>query len=66
MDGDRYGRRVSWGHLVAALLCLVPVALGVAIVASGPSGAGLGWGLLGFFGAGAVVLGRQALSPDRR
>jgi hypothetical protein len=47
---------------VAAVLCLVPMLAGVALVRSGPDGASLGWALVGFFGAGAVVLGRQAFS----
>ena len=48
--------------LVAALLCLVPVlAGGYLVVGSDSGGEALGFALLGFFGAGAVVLGRKAL-----
>ena len=61
MDGVNK-RRVGWGHAVMAVLCLVPVVAGVLLVWSGPEGASLGWALVGFFGAGAVVLGRQAFS----
>jgi hypothetical protein len=59
-------RRISWGHAVLAVLCLVPVAGGVALLLSGPEGASLGWALVGFFGAGAVVLGRQAFTAHQR
>ena len=56
-------RRISWSLLVLALLCLVPVAGGVALLLSdGEGGEALGWALVGFFGAGVVVLGRKALS----
>ena len=61
MDGVNK-RRVGWGHAVMAVLCLVPVVAGVLLVRSGPDGASLGWALVGFFGAGAIVLGRQAFS----
>ncbi|GAA1795546.1 hypothetical protein GCM10009795_046300 [Nocardioides hankookensis] len=54
-------RRVSWSLLVVALLCLVPVGLGIALLTY-DGGAALGWGLIGFFGAGTVVLGRKALT----
>lgn len=53
-------RRVSWGLLAAAFLCLLPVLGGIALVQDG-SGA-LGWGLIGFFAAGVVVLGRKGLT----
>lgn len=49
---------MSWGLLVAALLCLAIAGLGVALVAAG-SGP-IGWAMVGFFGAGVVVLGRKA------
>jgi hypothetical protein len=55
-------RRISRGHALLAVLCLVPVLAGVALLLSGPDGASLGWALVGFFGAGAVVLGRQAFT----
>ena len=56
-------RRISWPLLVLATLCLVPVAGGVALLlAEGEGGDALGWALIGFFGAGVVVLGRKALS----
>ena len=55
-------RRISWPLLGAALLCLVPVvAGGYLVVDSDSGGEALGFGLLGFFGAGTVVLGRKAL-----
>ncbi|KQW48996.1 hypothetical protein ASC77_09800 [Nocardioides sp. Root1257] len=54
-------RRVSWSLLVVAALCLVPVGLGIALLTY-DGGAALGWGLIGFFGAGTVVLGRKALT----
>ncbi len=44
----------------AALLCLLPAFVGLLYVTGGEGGAALGWALLGFFGAGAVVLGRKA------
>ena len=49
---------MNWSLLVLALACLVPVAVGVALVTAG--GGALGWALIGFFGAGVVVLGRKA------
>lgn len=52
-------RQVSWGLLVAALLCLLPVLAGVWLIGQ-DGGAALGWALVGFFGAGVVVLGRKA------
>ena len=52
-------RQFSWGLLVVALLCLLPVLLGVWLVMQ-EGGAALGWALIGFFGAGLVVLGRKA------
>ncbi len=55
-------RRIGWGHLLVAALCLLPVAVGVALVRSGPDGQSLGWALVGFFGAGVVVLTRTAFS----
>lgn len=54
-------RQVSWGLLVAALLCLLPVLGGIALVRS-DGGAPLGWALIGFFGAGVFVLGRKGLT----
>jgi hypothetical protein len=54
-------RRISWGLLVVALLCLVPVAGGVVLLTY-DGGAALGLALIGFFGAGVVVLGRKALT----
>jgi len=45
----------------------VPVAGGVALVlAEGEGGEPLGWALIGFFGAGTVVLGRRAVSASHR
>ena len=46
-----------------ALSCLAPVAGGVALLAAaGTGGEALGFALVGFFGAGVVVLTRSALS----
>lgn len=53
-------RRVNWGLLVAAFLCLLPVLGGIALLQAG--GGALGWALIGFFGAGVVVLGRRGLT----
>jgi hypothetical protein len=53
-------REIKWPMLVAAALCLLAALGGGALVLSG-SGSALGFGLLGFFGAGAFVLGRKAL-----
>ena len=53
--------RVNWPLLVVALLCLVPVVGGVLLLFQ-DGGAALGWGLIGFFGAGVVVLTRKALT----
>lgn len=56
-------RRISWSLLTLALLCLLPVAGGVALALSESEGSqALGWGLVGFFGSGVVVLTRKALS----
>lgn len=56
-------RHLSWPVLAVALLCLLPVAAGVVLVLSGREGSeALGYGLIGFFGAGAFVLARKALS----
>lgn len=49
---------MNWSLFVAALACLVAVLAGVAIVTNG--GGPLGWALIGFFGAGVVVLGKKA------
>lgn len=54
---------MNWPLLVVALLCLVPVAGGVLLLFS-DGGAALGWGLIGFFGAGVVVLARKALTDS--
>jgi hypothetical protein len=56
-------RRVNWAMLLVALACLVPVAGGVTLLFY-EGGAALGWGLIGFFGAGAVVLGRKAFTES--
>jgi hypothetical protein len=52
---------VSWGLFFVALLCLVPVVGGIVLLTY-DGGAALGWGLIGFFGAGVVVLGRKAIT----
>ena len=54
-------RQVNWTLLAVAVACLVPVAGGVTLLFY-EGGAALGWGLIGFFGAGTVVLGRKALT----
>ena len=53
---------VNWSMLLVAALLLLPVLGGVALVLD--DAAPLGWALIGFFGAGAVVLGRRALTRD--
>ncbi|WP_243056551.1 hypothetical protein [Nocardioides sp. SR21] len=50
---------MSWSLLLAALACLAIVVAGVALVAAG-SGP-IGWAMIGFFGAGVVVLGKKAI-----
>lgn len=55
--------RVNWSMLLVAFALLVPVLGGVALVLGGGS-APLGWALIGFFGAGAVVLGKKAVTGD--
>jgi lipopolysaccharide export LptBFGC system permease protein LptF len=56
-------RHLSWPLLVLAMLCLVPVVGGVALLVSGDAGGeALGWALVGFFGSGVFVLGRKAFS----
>lgn len=57
-------RHVSWPRLIAAALCLVPAAGGVALLFH-DSGAALGLGLVGFFGAGVVVFARQAFTEPQ-
>jgi hypothetical protein len=54
-------RQISWSLLVGALLCLVPVVGGVVLLGY-DGGSALGWALIGFFGAGVVVLGRKAFT----
>ena len=54
-------RRVDWPQLAFAVLLLVPVAGGVTLLFY-DGGAALGWALIGFFGAGSVVIGRKALT----
>ena len=49
--------------LIAALVCVAPVVGGVVLLGY-DGGAALGWALIGFFGAGVVVLGRKALQSD--
>ncbi|MFT4084161.1 MAG: hypothetical protein QM638_16410 [Nocardioides sp.] len=59
-------RRVSWPHLVGALVCAsIAVFGGLTIVGGKEKGEAFGFALLGFFGAGAVVLGKQAFRPQR-
>ena len=52
--------RVNTSMLVVAIALLLPALGGLALALNG--GGPLGWALVGFFGAGAVVLGRKALS----
>lgn len=52
--------RVNWSMLMVACALLVPALGGVALVLNGS--APLGWALVGFFGAGAVVLGKKAIT----
>jgi len=54
-------RRISWSLLVVALLLLVPVAGGIVLLTY-DGGSALGLALIGFFGAGVLVLGRKALT----
>lgn len=56
-------RRPHWPMLLVAAACLIPVLAGVALLLDS-SADPLAWGLIGFFGAGAVVLGRKAISGD--
>ena len=57
--------RVNWSLLLVALAWLVPVLAGVALLLSDRDGAeALAFALIGFFGAGTVVLGRRALARD--
>ncbi|GAA1139168.1 hypothetical protein [Nocardioides aquiterrae] len=52
--------RVNTSMLAVAIMLLLPALGGLALALNG--GGPLGWALLGFFGAGAVVLGRKALT----
>jgi hypothetical protein len=55
--------RVNWSMLLIAIACLVPVLAGVALLLSDRDGGdALAFALIGFFGAGTVVLGRKALT----
>jgi hypothetical protein len=56
-------REIKVPMLVAAALCLLAALGGVALLFA-ESGQALGFALLGFFGAGAFVLGRKALGFD--
>ena len=58
---DMSSRRVTWSLLLLALLCLVPVAAGIALLLTGTESNDVaGWALVGFFGSGVVVLGHKA------
>jgi len=46
--------------LLVAVVLLLPALGGVALALNGS--APLGWALIGFFGAGAVVLGKKAIT----
>lgn len=55
-------RDVRWGMVFLALLCLLPAGWGALWALSGEEGAqAFGLALLGFFGAGTVVLLKQAI-----
>jgi len=56
-------REVNGPMLVAAITCLL-AALGGGVLLFVDGGQALGFALLGFFGAGAYVLGRKALGLD--
>ncbi|HEX2896133.1 MAG TPA: hypothetical protein VHO29_19160 [Marmoricola sp.] len=56
-------RKIKVPMLVTAALCLL-AALGGGALIFADSGHALGFALLGFFGAGAFVLGRKALGFD--
>jgi len=56
-------REIKVPMLVVAVLCLL-VALGGGALVFVDGGQTLGFALLGFFGAGAFVLGRKALGFD--
>jgi hypothetical protein len=52
--------KVNWSMLLVAALLLLPVLGGIALVLN--DAAPIGWALIGFFGAGVVVLGRRAFT----
>ena len=52
--------RVNTSMLSVAIILLLPALGGLALALNG--GGPLGWAMLGFFGAGAVVLGRKAFT----
>ncbi|MGO4258249.1 hypothetical protein [Marmoricola sp. RAF53] len=56
-------REIKVPMLVVAALCGL-VALGGGVLVFTDGGQALGFALLGFFGAGAFVLGRKALGFD--
>jgi len=56
-------REIKVPMLIVAALCLL-VALGGVTLLFEDGGEALGFALLGFFGAGAFVLGRKALGFD--
>ena len=56
-------REIKVPMLVVAVLCLLAALAGGALLFT-DGGQALGFALLGFFGAGAFVLGRQALGFD--
>jgi 1,4-dihydroxy-2-naphthoate octaprenyltransferase len=56
-------RKINQPMLVVATLCLLMALTGLWL-AFHDGGAALGLALLGFFGAGAYVLGRKALGFD--
>lgn len=52
--------RVNTSMLAVAVILLLPALGGLALALNGAGP--LGWAMLGFFGAGAVVLGRKAFT----
>jgi hypothetical protein len=57
-------RGISWPLLVLALMCAIPAVVGGLWVLGGDEDyQALGFAVLGFFGAGVVVLGRKAFRP---
>lgn len=57
-------RGFSWPLLLLAVMCLIPTVVGGLWIAGGDEDyQAIGFAVLGFFGAGVVVLGRKAFRP---